>query len=181
MKDKEIEVKFVINEEIKKLMIADLESGDYEKEKSRLIDTYYVPNFKDFEVNGETMECVRIRETHKSVVLCYKKIHREADPVYCDEYETKIQDKEQMEKILFALGFSVQMVIDKTRESYEVGDWEFDFDTVNDLGVFVEVEFEGENANLEELFEYVKKYGISKYDSTTEGIQTLMKKAKGLK
>lgn len=144
------------------------------------IDTYYIPNFKDFEKDGETMECVRIREDKKGVVLCYKKIHRECSPVYCDEYETKIEDKEELEKILFALGFKIQMVIDKVRNSYLLNNLRFDFDSVKGLGELMEVELKGEDVSTEDIYGYVSKYGLSKADVTYDGIQKQMKKVLGL-
>lgn len=177
MKNKEIELKFVINSQIKNEIIKLLEEMGEKKSESFLIDTYYIPNFKDFEINGETMECVRIRENEKGCVLTYKKIHREATPLYCDEFETNISSKHQMENILFALGFSVQMVIDKKRVSYSMGNLEFDFDSVKDLGELMEVELASENAEVEEIYEFVKPFGLSQKDVTYEGIQTLMKKA----
>ncbi len=39
-----------------------------------------------------------------------------------------------MENTLFALGFNVEMVIDKTRETYLVNNLELDFDSVKNLG-----------------------------------------------
>ncbi len=177
MKDKEIEVKFVINEEIKEAILKDLCSDEGKIKTVRQIDTYYIPYFKDFEVHGETLECVRIRETESKMVLCYKKIHKEVMPVFCDEYEVEILDKLQMEKILFALGFSVQMVIDKTRLSFKFDNFEFDFDSVKNLGELLEVELCGEGSNVEDIFALVSKYGLSQKDVTYEGIQTLMKKS----
>ena len=145
------------------------------------IDTYYIPDFREFEINGETMECVRIREENNNSTLAYKKIHREANPVYCDEYETRVDNKEQMEKILFALGFKVQMVIDKTRESYKINELEFDFDSVKNLGELMEVELKNDSNDVSVIYEFVSKYGLSKKDVTYEGIQVLMKKALGMK
>ena len=176
MKDKEVELKFVINEEIKKNVIDELKDAKYLGETHQ-IDTYYIPDFRDFEKNGETMECVRIREDEKGIVLCYKKIHRDANPVYCDEYETKIDDKKEMENIFFALGFSVQMVIDKTRNSYLLGELRFDFDSVKDLGELMEVELKGENSSVEEIYSFVKKFGLTEKDVTYDGIQKQMKEA----
>ena len=90
MNNKEIELKFIIDVEKRKLIEADIAKlAKFESEK-RQVDTYYIPNFKSFEKNGETMECVRIRESSGKAVLCYKRIHREAAPVYCDEYELEI-------------------------------------------------------------------------------------------
>lgn len=178
MNNKEIELKFVINKNIKEQIITDLEKICSKTYEEHLIDTYYEPNFKKFEINGETVECVRIREDGHKIVLCYKKIHREVSPVYCDEYETQIFDKTQMENILFALGFSVQMVIDKTRVSYKLNNFEFDFDSVIGLGELLEVELKDENLTLDDIYNFVAKYGLSKKDVTYDGIQVLMKNAK---
>ena len=93
MQDKEIELKFLINNDTKAKIIADLEKLATKGKQSHQIDTYYIPNFAEFEKDGETMECLRIREQNGRSVLCYKKIHREANPIYCDEYETEIESK----------------------------------------------------------------------------------------
>lgn len=176
MENKEIELKFKISEDIHKMIVKDLNTCAKKVSESRLIDTYYIPEFRDFEINGVTQECVRIREKENSNVLCYKKIHYEANPIYCDEYETNVNNKSQMENILFALGFKIQMVIDKTRVSYIMDKFEFDIDYVKDLGYLLEVELKDENA-YDQIYNFVSKYGLSKSDVTYEGIQILMKKA----
>ena len=177
MKNKEIELKFVINEGVKNKIIDEIKKSGEKIGESHLIDTYYIPNFKDFEIDGETIECVRIRETEQGAVLAYKKIHKEARPIYCDEFETIVSSKDQMENILFALGFSVQMVIDKTRESYIYKNFEFDFDSVKNLGELMEIELKEENGKIEEIYFFVSKFGLSQKDVTYEGIQNLMKKS----
>lgn len=177
MNNKEIELKFKINAEIREKIIQDLEILAKKVNEYRMIDTYYIPYFREFEVDGETMECVRIREAFGKSVLTYKKIHREANPVYCDEFETEVLSAEEMEKILFALGFSVQMKIDKTRVSYAYQSLEFDFDSVAGVGELMEVELKSETESTDEIFEFVKKYGLSKDDVTYDGIQVLVKKA----
>lgn len=181
MDNKEIELKFVITKEIRKKIINDLEKVCSKPLTQQLVDTYYEPDFRHFEVNGQTNECVRIRECKNQVVLAYKKIHREASPVYCDEYETIVLDKTQTENILFALGFNIQMVIDKTRVSYKLDNFEFDFDSVKDLGELLEIELKDENASLNDIYNFVSKYGLSKKDVTYDGIQVLMKKTMQLK
>lgn len=177
MKNKEIELKFVIDKAIREKIVSDLDKIAKKTGKSRMIDTYYIPYFREFEINGETMECVRIRENNGRAVLCYKKIHKEVMPVYCDEFETETSSASETEKILFALGFSVQMKIDKTRESFAYGDFEFDFDSVADVGEFMEVELKSDSASTDEIFELVKKYGLTQKDVTYDGIQTLAKRA----
>lgn len=177
MKNKEVELKFIISPKIKETIINDLKNQTTSSSNSRQIDTYYIPYFREFEINGETMECVRIREQNGITTLAYKKIHREANPVYCDEYETNLESKEQMEKILFALGFEIQMVIDKTRESYRLGEFEFDFDSVKNMGELMEVELKNDSNDTKPIYEFVSKYGLTEKDVTYEGIQVLMKKA----
>ena len=184
MSSKEIELKFKINQKTKDDIVDYLLPISHREKTIHMIDTYYIPDFRDFEVNGETMECVRIRENDGKIVLGYKKIHREAKPLYCDEYELEIQSKVEMEKILFALGFTIQMVIDKTRETYIYENYKFDIDYVVDLGYLLEVELiNNENAktDIEKILETLKKYGLTKKDVTYDGIQVLMKKAKGIK
>lgn len=175
MDNKEIELKFIIDKEKRREIESDLKNmAKFESEK-RQIDTYYIPNFKSFEVNGETQECVRIRESNGKAILCYKNIHREATPVYCDEYELEVSSKVEMEKILFALGFSVQMVIDKTRNTYLFENFEFALDSVNGKLELFEVELKDNNASVDAILGFVKKYGLKKEDVTYRGIQLLVK------
>ncbi len=175
MKDKEIELKFVITPKARQSIINDLNDLNLTPKTTHQIDTYYIPYFREFEVNGETMECVRIRETDKGSVLCYKKIHREATPVYCDEYEIAIDNKQQMEKFLFALGFSIQMVIDKTRQSYSYDNFSFDFDTIKDVAELMEIELKDNSASTDTILQMVAKYGLTEQDVTYDGIQMIVK------
>ncbi|MBQ9792688.1 MAG: class IV adenylate cyclase [Clostridia bacterium] len=177
MKEKEIELKFIINTDIKNKIIDKLNNIGVKTHEEHLIDTYYVPNYKSFEVDNQTMECVRIREQNNISILGYKKIHRECNPVYCDEYETEVESKDQTEKILFALGFSTQMIIDKTRVSYKYNNFIFDFDSVKSLGELMEVELIDNSSDVSKIYEFVSEFGLSKQDVTYEGIQMLMKKA----
>ena len=69
------------------------------------------------------------------------------------------------------------MIIDKTRFSYKLNNFEFDIDYVKELGYLLEVELKDENSSIEEILKFVSKYGLTKSDITYEGIQILMKKA----
>lgn len=178
----ELEYKFLISDNQKNKILDYLKENGEFVSSSHQKDVYYIPKFRDFEINGETAECVRVRTTDKGSVLCYKKIHRESNPIYCDEYETKIEDAESLEKIMLAIDFEIQMTIDKTRETFKIADYEFDFDSVKDLGELLEVEFKGSDpSKFDEVFEILSKYSISKSDVNYDGIQMLMKKKLGLK
>ena len=176
MNNKEVEFKFLISKETKNKILSFLNLNAKKVSENHLIDTYYIPSFKDFEIDGQTMECLRIRETNNKSTLCYKKIHRESNPVYCDEYETIISNKQEFEKILFSLGFTIQMQIDKVRQTYRYKNFQFDFDSVKNLGEIMEVEIENEEC-INNVFEFLSQYNLSKKDVTYEGIQVLMKKA----
>lgn len=177
MKDKEIEVKFIINRQIRDNIENDLVKVAEMIGESRVVDVYFESPYLSFEVNGETVEALRIRENEYGRVMTYKKIHIESKPIYCDEFETKIESREQMEKILFALGFKEQMTIDKTRTSYKLGNFEFDFDSVKNLGELLEVELVGDD-DIDKIYDFVEKYGITKNDVSYKGIQKLMEEAK---
>ncbi len=79
-----------------------------------------------------------------------------------------------MENTLFALGFNVKMLIDKTRETYLVNNLELDFDSVKNLGELLEIELKDNSSDINEIYNFVKKYELSKKDVTYEGIQNLM-------
>lgn len=174
MDNKEIELKFVIDKARREKILADIEIiAEFVGEK-RQIDTYYIPEFKSFDENGETKECLRIRQSNGKNVMCYKNIHRESNPVYCDEFETELSDNYGMEKILFALGFKVQMVIDKVRKSFVYGEFEIDFDSVNDKLEILEIELKNNSLGEDAILEFVKKYGLTKSDVTYRGIQKII-------
>lgn len=177
MSNIEYEYKFIINENQKLKIFEFLNKNGEFISSTYQKDVYYVPKFRDFELNGETIECLRVRTTDKGSILCYKKIHREANPIYCDEYETKISSADDFEKIIFAIDFEVQMTIEKNRQSFMFDDCRFDFDTVADFGEILEVEFKGDDiSKFDKIFDILKDFNIYKKDANYEGIQMLMKK-----
>lgn len=97
MKNTEIEIKLEIdknkyNELVKKL-------GKKLKEKHQ-IDTYFSPKEENFFENELNDKCLRIREEKDNIVLNYKHIifgKSELD-IHIEEYETKIENKDQMKK-----------------------------------------------------------------------------------
>ena len=182
MANLEYEYKFLISEKQRNAIIDFLNTNGEFISSSYQKDVYYIPKFRDFEINGETVECLRVRTTDKGSVLCYKKIHREANPIYCDEYETKIDLPEEFEKIIFAINFQVQMTIEKTRNSFRFKDCQFDFDSVENLGEILEIEFKGTDiSKFDDIFENLKSFEIFKDNANYEGIQMLMKKKLNLK
>ena len=56
----------------------------------------------------------------------------------------------------------------------------FDFDSVKNLGEILEIELTDNSKDVNDIFEFVKKYNLTKKDVTYEGIQMLMKKSKNI-
>ena len=95
--------------------------------------TYFQPKFRKFE-----NEWLRIRCENGKYVLNYKK---KIDKNCCIEYETIIDNALNLEKILICLNMEKICVIDKKRNKYLYDDkYEFSFDDVKDIGMFVEIE-----------------------------------------
>lgn len=95
--------------------------------------TYFQPKFRKF---GN--EWLRIRCENGKYVLNYKK---KIEKNCCNEYETIVDNALNLEKILTCLNMDKIGVIDKKRNKYLYKDkYEFSFDDVKDIGMFVEVE-----------------------------------------
>lgn len=95
--------------------------------------TYYCPKFRKFE-----NEWLRIRCENGKYVLNYKK---KIEKNCCNEYETLIDNAYNLEKILTSLNMKKIGIIDKKRSKYLYNDkYEFSFDDVKNIGMFVEIE-----------------------------------------
>ena len=70
------------------------------------------------------------------------------------------------------------MVIDKTRETYIYKNFEIDFDFIKNLGLLMEVEIKDPNASIEDIYDFVGKYGLGVKDKRG-GIQNLMRNKLG--
>ena len=177
MKNKEIERRFKITQEQKQELLSFVKSNAKYLGEVRQFDIYYEPSFKEWEVDGKTIEALRIRTIGEKSTINYKYIHREASPIYHDEYESEVSDAKQIENILFALGFHRLIEIDKTRQTYMLGDCEFDFESVARLGDFLEIELKGENCDVKRIFDMVEPFGLAEKDVTFDGIIKLMQNA----
>ena len=104
---------------------------------------------------------------------------------HCDEFETYINDSEQMKKIFSSLDFKKLITVDKEREVYVFKDeFEIVLDVVKDLGHFIEIEAKKDLGSVEEtrkkLFEFAKNLGVDTSKLDKLGYPFLMMKKKGL-
>lgn len=96
-------------------------------------DTYYSPTYRKF-----SKEWLRIRNENGKFVINYKKKRSDS---CCDEYESLIDNKDNLDKILLSLGMKKIGIIKKTRKKYLYDNkFEIAFDDVDNIGLFIEVE-----------------------------------------
>lgn len=105
---------------------------------------YYESTLRKFD-----KEYLRIRKENNLYVLNYK---RNTDRNLCEEYETIVDNAENMSLILEHLDLIKKAEINKKRQKYLYKQkYEFSFDAVQDIGIFVEVE-------VKNLISYEEEY-----------------------
>lgn len=170
---------FKVKEEIKE--IAKFEKSSYQ------IDDYFTPAHRNFVGPKFPFEWLRIRKRSNKVILTYKHYYPENAEIttYCDEFETEIKDKEQLEKIFSALDFKKLVTVEKEREVYVYNnEFEISLDIVKNLGYFIEIEsmkdFGSVGTTRKKLSEWAKTLGIDISKTDKRGYPFLIMKKKGL-
>jgi adenylate cyclase class 2 len=144
MKDIEIEIQALVerSEALKGFLE---EKAQFVSEK-RQVDQYFIPAHEDFTKADPIQKWLRLRSEEDIATINYKYWHYENGiGQYADEFESKIDDKESLEKILNALDCKPLVTVDKTRRKYNYEDYEVGLDTVVGLGEFVEIEYKGKD------------------------------------
>jgi adenylate cyclase, class 2 len=109
-------------------------------------DLYFNSPLHDFIVSDEAL---RIRIKEEGARLTYKGPKLDQTTKSRLEWTVKIDDPQQMEQILLALGFVLSVHVRKRRAKYSYEGVILALDDVEGLGSFVEVEAEG-NGDYEE-------------------------------
>ena len=109
------------------------------------IDEYYTPAHRDFTEAEPIVEWLRLRNSNGVYSINYKHWQHESDgrSHYCDEYESKVSDIDNLRKILLATDFKHLITVNKIRSIWMYKDYEISLDTVEDLGDFIEIEYKG--------------------------------------
>jgi len=142
MKEIEILVEVYGNEET---VLAKLQKFDYKGDKETT-DIYYYDPLRDAlkpQENGRLRECFRLRDKNGTASIAYKVDHFEKDDtwIFSDEYETKIDSFEQMQNIVKKLGLKELVTIKNCKKTFVHGDFEIVLEKVENLGLFMEVEY----------------------------------------
>ena len=179
----EIEIKIPINKEEFSELKEKLSTDCTFAGSSAQSDDYYTPAHKNFASEKFPFEWFRIRKFGDNSLLTYKHYYPERAEIntHCDEFETKILDAEQFEKILSALNFSKLVTVNKKRDLFKHEDlFEVVLDTVEGLGYFIEIEalkdFGSVESARKKLFEYAEQLGLDVSKADKRGYPYLMMK-----
>ncbi len=110
----------------------------------RTLDVYFSdPLRKDLQPNekNKLYRAFRLRQKGGKNSLAYKIDHFEEDIwSHSDEFETEVEDFENMLHIINNLGFEELVRIDNDKHTYTTPEYEIVLEDVKDLGLFLEVE-----------------------------------------
>jgi len=177
--DVEIEIK--IKPKKPEVLVAWLKKNTKLIRSSHQIDYYFNPPHKDFLFEDRlgkkrADDYLRIRIDEKEGGVTYKHYHRELEAegrAYLDEVETSLGKPDKLLKIFELLGFKVSAVIDKTRNSYSYGEFQFDCDEVKDLGTFVEIELKSKvvspDDGFKKIYKLLKDVGVKEWEEARGG------------
>lgn len=148
---KNIEIEIQVNIENSNPLLVFLEKNAEFKAENHQIDEYFTPEYRDFIKTKPIEEWLRLRDSGGRYSINYKKWHYAEDGkgYHADEYETKLEDLDQIKKILEVLNFKPIVTVDKLRKTWIYKDYEVDIDSVRGLGDFVEIEYVGREVNLD--------------------------------
>lgn len=185
LKNIEVEVKLKVKDVNRVLNWLKENEAEYLGEKNQL-DIYFDPPHKSF-INvldcGKKIarEYLRLRQSDKGCSVAYKSrsqmINSEEMKNQFTEIETTIEKHEKMYDLFKILGFKETAIIDKYRRSWRYGDFLFDIDDVKELGVFVEIEFQGKAISADEaerrLLDFLDSMDIGEYELDKNGLVQL--------
>jgi adenylate cyclase class 2 len=184
----EVEIKIPLSKKIFEKIRRFLKKSAKFIGSSNEIDKYYNSPHRNFLAKKHPIEYLRIRTKNGSKSSCtYKFVHnnRKGQRIRSDEYETGIENSEQLEKIFNVLNFDNFLTIDKERKTYEVKhDFEVDMDKVKGLGYFIEIEtlrtFGTSRKTFNRVCTFATKLGLDPAKMDKDGYVLLMMKKKGI-
>lgn len=183
--NQEIEIKISLNEtEFHELRVKLGNIARFVK-KTEQEDTYFTPYHKNFMQEKHPFEWLSIRKRGQKNILNYKHFYPEDSPVFthCDEFESEINDFNNLKKIFLSLDIKELVIVNKTRETYKTEEFEIALDNITDLGHFVEIEaikdFGDVSVAREKLFLFAKSLGLDVTKTLNFGYPYLLMKKRG--
>jgi adenylate cyclase class 2 len=153
-------------------------------ERRREIDEYFSLKSRDF---WKTLECLRIRSLPDSgeAILTYKPCStddmKDRKMFFKKELETKV-DAPVARDILLSLDCVPLLIVYKEREYWEAdGKYKISLDKVKDLGNFIEIEIEGEGADIDMkragMVDFLKGIGVDELKIVSQPYRCMLRKA----
>ena len=143
----EIEIKLKVNEEEYSRILNIIKNNSVNKRNVNQIDTYYTLTNKKL-----NQEWLRIRNENGKYIFNYKK---KIDNSHYEKYDVLIDNFNNLNIILNTLGSKQIGTINKNRTIYIYKDkYEFSFDIVKDIGIFIEIELIKFIRRLKNRFKY---------------------------
>lgn len=141
----EIEIKLKVNEEEYSRILNIIKNNSVNKRNVNQIDTYYTLINKKL-----NQEWLRIRNENGKYIFNYKK---KIDNSHYEKYDVLIDNFNNLNIILNTLGSKQIGTINKNRIIYIYEDkYEFSFDIVKDIGMFIEIELINKSNGFEKDF-----------------------------
>ena len=172
--DREVEIQVTL-ENVKPLLKFVKEKAKFISEE-REIDQYFTPKHRDFAKGKVISEWLRLRNAEGKNDINYKFWHRDEDGKtnHCTEYQTRLEDIDQMKKILTVLDFKPVVTVDKKRTKYHYKNYEITIDKVKSLDQTVEIEFKGKTNKTpkqitEEMIKFLQDLGVGKMKRSYQG------------
>lgn len=141
----EIEIKLKVDKDEYFRILNIIKKHSINKGNVNQIDTYYTLIDKKF-----NQEWLRVRNENGKYIFNYKK---KIDNSHYEKYDVLIDNVNNLNIILNALGVKSIGTINKNRIIYIYKDkYEFSFDTVEDIGMFIEIELINKSDDFEKDF-----------------------------
>lgn len=178
MQNTEVEISYQVDEPFWKSFFEKCrKDGEFVRHEKQY-DEYYCPSHKDWLAVDDVREWLSIRERGGKTKVNYKNWHRTQSDLSCDEYETAVENAENMRRIFAAIDMKKFITVNKERDVFMIGDLEIAMDLCEGLGHFIEVEIKGQYESVEEaeavLREFVAQTGLDKFEEDHKGYPRLL-------
>lgn len=141
----EIEIKLKVDKNEYDRILNAIKKDSTDKLNVNQVDTYYTLIDKEF-----NQEWLRIRNENGKYIFNYKK---KIDNSHYKKYDVLIDNASNLNIILNAIGVKSIGSINKNRKIYIYKDkYEFSFDTIKDIGTFIEIELINKSEDFEKDF-----------------------------
>lgn len=146
---KNIEIEIQVNVQNTRILSSFLEKNASFKYRHQQIDEYFTPAHRNFLASRPINEWLRLRNSDDTFFINYKNWHRDkkGKSYYCDEFESKIENINQVRKIFKMLNIKPLIKVDKKRQVWQYQNFEIALDSVKNLGEFVEIEYKNPVTN----------------------------------